>query len=144
MPYIVANGISIYYEIHGHNNNPPLVLVGGLSRDHNIWNSVLDYLTSNFKVIIYDNRGAGQSDKPQGPYNSDMLGEDLADLLIQLNIQSAIIVGHSMGGFAAQCLAAKHPEKVDRLILLSTCSKQPEEGIIYLTQRHELIKAGTL
>jgi 3-oxoadipate enol-lactonase len=82
MPYIVANGISIYYEIHGHNNNPPLVQVGGLSRDHNIWNSVLDYLTSNFKVIIYDNRGAGQSDKPQGPYNSDMLGEDLADLLI--------------------------------------------------------------
>jgi pimeloyl-ACP methyl ester carboxylesterase len=142
MPKVLANEINIYYQIHG-DDNPPIVLVGGLSRDHNIWNPILPYLT-NYKVIIFDNRGAGQTDKPEGPYNSEMLGEDLAALLTQLKLGPAHVVGHSMGGFAGMFLAAKHPELVANLILCSTCSKQPKEGLTYLTQRLELLRAGTI
>jgi 3-oxoadipate enol-lactonase len=143
MPKILANEINIYYEIHGDDNNPPVVLVGGLSRDHNIWNPVLPYLTSDYKVILIDNRGAGQTDKPEGPYDTEMLGKDLAALLAQLKLGPAHIIGHSMGGFASMFLAAYHPELVADLILCSTCSKQPKEGITYLTQRLELLRVGT-
>jgi pimeloyl-ACP methyl ester carboxylesterase len=70
MPKILANEINIYYEIHGDDNNPPIVLAGGLSRDHNIWNPVLPYLTYNYKVILFNNRGAAdQTDIPEEPYN---------------------------------------------------------------------------
>jgi 3-oxoadipate enol-lactonase len=143
MPTMLANEICIYYEIHGDGNNPPLVLVGGLSRDHNIWNPVLPYLVNNYKIILVDNRGAGQTDKPEGPYNSEILGEDLAALLTKLKLGPAHIVGHSMGGFASMFLAAKYPKLVASLILCNTCSKQPKEGLTYLTQRLELLRAGT-
>ncbi len=140
MPNTLANGINIYFETHGKERNPPLVLVGGLTRDHTIWNPVINDLVHDYYVIVYDNRGAGQTDKPQGPYTTEMLGDDLAALLDKINIKSAYIVGHSMGGFAAQHLAAKHPEKVAGLILCSTCAKQPNEGITYLTERLALIR----
>jgi pimeloyl-ACP methyl ester carboxylesterase len=144
MPKIFANGINIYYETHGDSTSPPLVLVGGLSRDHNIWNPVIEYLIPHFKIFLPDNRGAGQTDKPVDDYTTEILGDDLAAFLIALKIEPAHIVGHSMGGFAAQYLAAKHPGLVSSLILCSTCSKQSNHGIAYLTERLSLLQSGTM
>jgi 3-oxoadipate enol-lactonase len=142
MPKIAANGLTMYYEMHGDPDKPIVILIAGLSRDHTIWEMVLGEFASDFRVIIYDNRGAGQTDKPKGPYLAKMMGEDLAALMDALEVPSAHIVGHSMGGFIAQYLAAKHPKKVNKLVLCSTCIKQSEMSISYLEQNLEFVRTG--
>jgi pimeloyl-ACP methyl ester carboxylesterase len=81
---------------------------------------MVPFLEKNFQVITFDNRGVGQSDKPEGPYSAQMLAADTAGLLDALGIEKGIVMGHSMGGFIAQAVALDYPEKVEKLILAST------------------------
>jgi pimeloyl-ACP methyl ester carboxylesterase len=81
---------------------------------------MLPGLARHFQVIVFDNRGAGASDKPAGPYTAQLLAADTAALLAALGHRSAFVLGHSMGGFVAQALALSHPPLVRRLILAST------------------------
>src|SRR5574338_652846 len=118
MPIINANGIDIYYETRGEGK--PLVLISGLGYGMWFWNKVISDLAEQFQVIAYDNRGAGQTDQPDGPYNVQMMAEDCAGLLDALGVKDAVIMGHSMGGFIAQQLALLRPDLVGKLILAST------------------------
>ena len=77
-------------------------------------------LAKEFQVIIFDNRGAGKSDCPPGPYTSDMLADDTAGLLTSLGLEQAAVLGFSMGGFIAQALVINKPELVSKLILADT------------------------
>lgn len=118
MPEININSISLFYEIHG--SGSPLVLINGLAYDLWMWHKMVPFLAQHFQVITFDNRGAGQSDAPKGPYSADMLADDLAGLLDGLGIPQAAIFGHSMGGFIAQAFVLKYPAKVSKLILSAT------------------------
>jgi pimeloyl-ACP methyl ester carboxylesterase len=118
MAKLNANGITIAYEIEG--SGPPLVLVAGLGYSRWMWHKMVPGLAKNFTVLHYDNRGVGQSDKPAGPYNAQLLAEDLACLLAELGIGETAVFGHSMGGFVAQAFALAYPEKVSKLILSAT------------------------
>ena len=118
MPKVQANGIGLYYEIHG--DGKPLVLISGLGYPLWQWHKMVPFLAEQFKVITFDNRGVGQSDKPAGPYTARMLAADTVGLLDALGIEKAIIAGHSMGGFIAQALALDFPQRVDKLVLCST------------------------
>ncbi len=118
MPKIKANGIELYYEIHGAGK--PLVLISGIGYSLWQWHRMVPFLEKHFQVIAFDNRGVGQSDKPAGPYSAHMLAADTAELLDALDIEKAIVVGHSMGGFIAQAMALDFPSKVEKLILCST------------------------
>lgn len=118
MPTIQANDINIYYEIHG--TGKPLLLISGLGYNNWQWHKMVPGLAEHFQVIVFDNRGVGQTDKPAGPYNAALLAADTAGLLQALGIAKAHIMGHSMGGFIAQELALSYPEMVDKLILAST------------------------
>lgn len=118
MPKVKSNGIQIYYEIHGHGK--PLVLISGIGYPLWQWHKMVPYLAKHFQVVTFDNRGVGQSDKPAGPYTAQLLAADTAGLLDTLDIESAAIMGHSMGGFIAQAMALDFPEKVSELILCST------------------------
>ncbi len=141
MPKVFANGINIYYEEHGDPKNPLLILIGGLTRDHTIWSEVLKQEEiKQFRAIIYDNRGSGQTDQPEGPYSCELFANDLDALMEKLHVSSATIVGHSMGGFVAQYLAAFHPQRVARLVLCSTCIRQSAECIEYLNSRLDLCR----
>lgn len=118
MPIAHSNGIDMYYELHGAGQ--PLMLIAGLGYGLWQWHKMTPLLARHFQVITFDNRGAGQSDKPVGPYSAQMLAEDTAGLLDALGIRSAAVLGHSMGGFVAQQLALSRPDLVGRLILAST------------------------
>lgn len=77
-------------------------------------------LAEHLRVIVFDNRGVGRTDKPAGPYTAQLLAEDTAGLLRALGVGRAVVLGHSMGGFVAQALVLSRPELVSKLILAST------------------------
>lgn len=118
MPTVNANNIAIYYEIHGAGE--PLMLISGLNSDHTLYRGIVPQLAERYQVIVFDNRGVGQTEKPDIPYSIEMMAEDTAGLLSVLGIERAHILGASMGGRIAVALALQHPELVESLILVST------------------------
>lgn len=118
MPKISANGIQLYYEVHGEGR--PLVLISGLGYTLWQWRRMVPLLAGHFQVITFDNRGVGGSDQPVGPYSAQLLAADTAGLLDALAIEKAVVMGHSMGGFIAQAMALGFPHKLEKLILSST------------------------
>lgn len=118
MAKVNANGIEIYYEIHG--DGDPLVLIEGLGYSTWMWYKQIEELSKHFKVIIFDNRGVGETEKPDEEYSVSLFADDLAELLSSLNIKKTHILGVSMGGFIAQEFGLKYPDMVNKLILCST------------------------
>ncbi len=118
MPKILVNGINIQYYVEGKGTT--LVLISGLGYPAWQWRRMLPFLTRHLQVITFDNRGVGETDKPVGPYTAGLLAADTAGLLDALGIESAVVMGHSMGGFIAQELALSFPSKVSKLVLSST------------------------
>lgn len=118
MPKTKVNGIEMYYEVHGEGT--PLVLISGLGYPLWQWHLMVPYLDKHLKVITLDNRGVGQTDKPTGPYTASMLAKDTVELLDALDIEKAVVMGHSMGGFIAQAMVLEYPNRVSKLILAST------------------------
>ncbi|MGD0766154.1 MAG: alpha/beta hydrolase [Dehalococcoidia bacterium] len=121
MPTVEVGDIDMYYEIHGEGE--PLVLIPGLRSDVSEYKRVIAGLSSKYKVIAIDNRGAGRTDKPDMPYSIEMMADDAAGLLNALGVEQAHILGVSMGGRIAAALALRHPEHVKSLILASTILK---------------------
>jgi len=123
MPKVKVNDINMYYEIHGEGE--PLAMIMGYTGDLTRWSRILPYLTKEYKLILFDNRGIGQTDKPDIPYTFKMMADDLAGLLDAISIKAAHIFGVSMGGGIAQHLALDYPEKVISLILGCTSPGGP-------------------
>ncbi len=115
MPVIKVNGINMYYEVNG--KGIPLVLIMGLRRNLEWWYRQIRELSQHFRVIAFDNRGAGRSDKPEMEYSIRLFADDTASLMDALGIPSAHVLGVSMGGYIAQELALACPDKVKSLIL---------------------------
>jgi len=120
MPSVRINNIDCYYEIHGKGS--PLILIAGLASDSQSWKPILGGLAEYFKVVIFDNRGIGRTQYPRDSFRISALALDTVCLLDALAIKKADILGHSMGGYIAQEIAIEYPERVNRLILASTCA----------------------
>ncbi len=123
MPSLIANGLSVHYEVSGE--GPPLVFITGLGYGGWFWHKIAPLLTISYTVLTYDNRGAGGTDKPPGPYDLPMLAADAAALLDALGWRQVCLCGHSLGGFIAQELALSRPDLVGRLILAATHTGGP-------------------
>jgi pimeloyl-ACP methyl ester carboxylesterase len=122
VPKVKVNDIEIYYEIHG--DGPPLIMIYGYGGTSESWSrEFIEGLTSKYKLILFDNRGAGRSDKPDIEYSVKMMADDTSDLMAALDISNAHILGISMGGMIAQEIALSYPEKVRSLILCSTACR---------------------
>lgn len=118
MPTVQANGINLYYEIHGQ--GPPLVWINGLGTEITEYQPIIQRLAEQFRVLAFDNRGAGRSDKPDSPYSIEQMADDTAALMRAVGFEQANVAGISMGGRIALSLALRHPHLVRRLALIST------------------------
>jgi len=120
LPYATIGNIDIYYEIHGPPDAPPLVLIGGWASYRWIWFRQIPAFKEKYRCVVFDNRGAGRSSKPDYPYTMEMFADDTVGLMDSLKIENAHILGISMGGLIAQQIAISYPEKIRSLILVST------------------------
>ncbi len=121
-----VNDINISYRVSGEGEL--LVLIMGLSGDQSAWASQVKFFKPRYRVLTFDNRGVGKSDKPAGPYTTRMMADDTAALMDHLGIKAANVMGVSMGGMIAQELAINRPDLVSRLVLASTYSCIDEES----------------
>ncbi|WP_088225240.1 alpha/beta hydrolase [Desulfosporosinus sp. FKB] len=118
MPTIQVNDINMYYEFHGEGEQ--LVLIAGLGTDLTVYEPTINRLSERLKVLAFDNRGVGRTDKPDIPYKIEIMADDTAELMNGVGINKAHIFGISMGGRIAMALALQHLDKVNSLILAST------------------------
>jgi len=116
---VQANGQQLYYEVHG--DGPPLLLVMGIGYDSSLWTlAQVPALSTQFQVVLVDNRDAGRSSRASHPYRIADMADDLAGLLDALGIQRSHLLGLSMGGMIAQEFALRHADRLDRLVLTGT------------------------
>jgi 3-oxoadipate enol-lactonase len=121
MPRVMANGVNIDYVVEGQGE--PLVMIMGLGGARSSWRFQTGVFKKSFRIVTFDNRGVGKSDKPAGPYTIKEMADDTLGLMDHLGIQKAHVLGVSMGGMIAQELAIDHPERVDKLVLGCTFPK---------------------
>lgn len=117
-------------------DGPPVVLVHGLLGSHRSWGEQLTRLSAKYRVIAPDLFGHGDSDKPSGDYSLSSHSATIRDLMDHLDIASAPLVGHSLGGGVVMQMTYLFPERVDRLALVSSGGLGPEVSL--------LLKAATL
>lgn len=98
----------------------PVLMLSGLGYASWCWEDLMSYLRREHRVIALDNRGTGRSAKPAGPYSIEMFADDAAAALEGLGIESAHVIGNSMGGYIAMMLAVRHPRRVRSLLLTNT------------------------
>ncbi len=114
---VTARGIRFrYYEWPG--NGPTVVMLHPSRGFARIWEFLVPHLTPEFRIIALDQRGHGDSDRPDGSYAGEDFADDLEAFLDKLNIQKCILVGHSLGGRVGQIFAGRHPERVSKLVLV--------------------------
>ncbi|MGZ5090222.1 MAG: alpha/beta fold hydrolase [Burkholderiales bacterium] len=118
MPKVSVAGGEIAYEEAG--KGEPLIFVSGLSGVGRYWAPQIPLFSGRFRVITYDQRGTGASDKLQREFSVDQMAAELADLMDALKIPRAHIVGLSTGGAIGQTLAIEQPDRVKRLVICST------------------------
>ena len=126
MPKAQVNGINIFYKVQG--KGEPLVLIMGLGGECGDWVLQLRAFTKHYRVLTFDNRGVGKSDKLSKPYTIKTMADDIVGLMDYLKIDRAHLLGVSMGGMIAQEVAINHPERVGKLILVSTNAGRDEKG----------------
>ncbi len=132
-----VNGIKISYEMEGEGE--PLFLVHGFGAKKESWIATFPELSKHFKVIRFDNRGAGKSDRPKGTYSMEIFADDIKGLMDFLNIEKTSIAGWSLGGMIVQNFILKYPKKVNKVILINTNYGFPDEGgpTVYKNMRLE-------
>ena len=116
----MAEAAGLYYELHGPEGAPPLLLSSGLGGSGGYWQPNLAALAAHHRVILYDHRGTGRSEREiAGDVTLEAVGDDMRCLLDALDIPSATIVGHAIGGMAGMALALAAPERVARLVVVN-------------------------
>jgi 3-oxoadipate enol-lactonase len=119
MPFAQANGLTLYFERAGA--GPPLLFISGTGGDLRNKPNVFDgILPKSFDLLAYDQRGLGQSEKPDRPYAMADYADDAAALIESQDLDGALVIGVSFGGMVAQELVLRHPSRVKRLVLACT------------------------
>lgn len=140
MAHLKVNDISMYYETYGAGE--PLVLIAGFTADHTVWSEVVTRFKDKYQVIVFDNRGAGQTDVPDAPYSIEQMANDVAGLCAELGIKKAHFIGNSMGGFILQALIHHHPELVKSAIISHSSATTNTPFRVYVEAQLEMFRAN--
>jgi pimeloyl-ACP methyl ester carboxylesterase len=127
MPRISVGDVLLSYKQAGEGSD--FVLIHGLGGDLHVWDSEAAVFSRHHRVLRFDVRGCGASDKPPGPYSPALFARDIDALLAGLHIPAAHVLGISMGGVIAQRLALDFPARVRSLVLVSTSSEVKQHAI---------------
>jgi 3-oxoadipate enol-lactonase len=133
-----VNGSELYYEVSGKEGAPWLVLSHSLACTTRMWDPQIAAFKDRYRILNYDMRGHGASAAPVGPYSLDMLADDVAALMKQLNIQRATFIGLSIGGMIGQTLALRPTTLFDKMVLADTGHAQPPEAVKQWDERIKL------
>jgi 3-oxoadipate enol-lactonase len=127
MPFVSAtDGTRIHFEVTGKTGKTPVLMIQGLGASKNAWNLQRIAMATRFRIISFDNRGAGRSDKPTEPFTLEQMADDAIAVLDAAGIVTAHVVGASMGGVISQIVAVKYPQRVRSLTLVCTaCRNHP-------------------
>src|SRR5262249_14867419 len=123
VPHLQLESHTAWYDDQG--SGPPLLLIPGLGASRLSWWKQVEPLSHRYRVISFDNRDAGDSAHATASYSIGDLGEDVAQAIAKLDLGRAHVIGWSMGTFIAQELAIRHPELIEKLILVAGSAGGP-------------------
>jgi len=118
MPILQLRDIRLYYEVAGEGD--PIVFIHGLGSSARDWEYQVPFFAPRYRVVVFDVRGHGRSDKPPGPYSVPLFAQDTAALIRALEAAPAHVVGISMGGMIALQLAVDEPALVRSLVVVNS------------------------
>jgi pimeloyl-ACP methyl ester carboxylesterase len=118
MPYLTRDGIKLFYDQAG--SGPAMVFIHGWCCNRSYFAPQYEHFSQRHRAITVDLRGHGESDKPEGEYSMPIFADDVAWMLRELKVSSAVAIGHSMGGSVVGALAARHPGLVKGAIGVDT------------------------
>ncbi len=121
MPFATINGLKLHYHLQGEAGEP-LVFIHGYTGDSTDWRYQVQEFSSDYRVLVFDNRGHGETEAPpdQSVYTVDLMAGDAEQLIAEMGFEQFHLVGHSIGGAIAQEITLRSPESVLSLTLHDT------------------------
>jgi pimeloyl-ACP methyl ester carboxylesterase len=126
--FVHVNGIRLHYLDWG-GEGPALIFLTGMGSSAYIYSKFAPRFTDRFRVLALTRRGHGDSDYPETGYDADTLTEDIRQFMDQLNIERAVLAGHSLAGVELTHFAATHPARVKKLIYLEALDDRRRERV---------------
>ena len=138
--FVDINGVRICYQIHG--DGYPVVLIHGFGSKKESFMAQIPALSQEFKIISFDNRGSGKSERPDMPYTMEMFVDDINGLMDYLEISRAHLIGLSLGGMICLNFVLKYPNRVNKLVLINTLAQLPDDfdPEIYINSKIEALE----
>src|SRR5213079_3467018 len=138
-----VDGTRTRYLDAGH--GPPVLFLHGLGASMYAWRKNLAAVAAaGFRVIAFDNRGFGLSDKPPGPYDNAAYARLAIALMDSLRVSDAVLVGHSMGGAIAAEVAIEHPQRVRGLVLVGSAGLGTREPLLFRVARWPVLGSAVV
>src|SRR5436305_15127962 len=123
---VARDGTHLHYDVVGRRDGTPVLMIQGLGVDSRGWALQRPRLGRKHRLVLVDNRGVGKSQVPPGPYDLLVMAEDAITCLDAAGIETAHVIGASMGGVIAQIIGVTYPERVRSLVLACTaCRHHP-------------------
>src|SRR5947209_5912736 len=138
--YAQVNGLNLYYETHG--SGPPMILLHGGLMSGETFGPVLDALAADHLVVAPDLQGHGRTADIDRPIDVRLMADDIAALIDHLGLESPDLVGYSLGGGVAFFTAVKYPEKIGKLVIVSTNIRRDAIPAEMLAQQEQVSSAA--
>jgi aminoacrylate hydrolase len=138
--FTASDGCRIHYEVSGA--GPAVVFIPGLGGDGRFWAQVVRALPQHYTFIVTDHRGAGRSDRPEGPYSIGQIASDVIGILDQEKCGQAHFVGHSTGGAVVQTIALDHGERALSAVISGSWARSDARFRTIFNVRLALLEAG--